>query len=75
MFYLESSPLYYSITIYIVMNIILFTLKPKIFFSDVGVAKGWGVGEEKVLFPSFIISLILSIISFFVMSLYFDINE
>ena len=75
MFNLESDPLYSAIAIYIVLNMFLFALKPKMFFDTQGKSKEWGVGSDKVIFPSFIITFIISVITFFFLTLHFEISD
>lgn len=64
-------PLYLSIFFYIFIIFILFQMKLSYFFNEEDKLKEWGIGENKVLFPIYIVSLIISIF----LLLIFNINN
>lgn len=63
----EKKELFYGIFIYIFSLIILWIGKPSLCFNNKGKIKKWGIGEDKTMYPIFIISLSISIISLFFM--------
>ena len=65
----NKRPLFTSIIIYFFIIFILFQIKLPYFFSDDNELKEWGIGENKILFPIYIVSLIVSIFTLFIMNL------
>jgi hypothetical protein len=63
----DKKELFYGIFIYIFSLIILWIAKPSLCFNEEGKVKNWGVGKNKTMYPIFIISLSISIISLFLM--------
>ena len=63
----EKRELFYGIFIYIFSLIILWIAKPSMCFNKEGKIKQWGVGKDKTMYPIFIISLSISIISLFLL--------
>lgn len=62
----DKKQLFYAIFVYIFSLIILWIGKPSMCFKD-GKIKQWGVGKDKTMYPVFIVSLSISIISLFFM--------
>jgi hypothetical protein len=63
--YLKSR-IAYSITLYILIMILLFTMKPKFIFNDDGSLKSYGVNDEsKTIYSLGVISISAAIISFY----------
>jgi hypothetical protein len=60
----DKTEISYAILLYIFIIILSFSCKPPMFFNEDGKMKLWGIGEEKTLFPIFIIALIISILFF-----------
>ena len=59
----------YSLIIYIFSLFVLFSIKPSFAYNDKKEMKGWGIGEDKTIFPIYIISIIISILSLFFLTI------
>lgn len=66
----ERQALSYALIIYIFSLFILLILKPEISYEG-DKAKMWGIGQNKTLFPIYILSMIISILSLFIMTIIF----
>lgn len=66
---LRSEPLQYAIVIYLLSLTIFNILQPNMSFKD-GESKQFGIGKDKTLFPFPILSLIVSIIIYLVLTVY-----
>ena len=63
--YLKSR-IAYSITLYILIMILLFTMKPKFIFNDDGSLKSYGVNDEsKTIYSLGVISISAAIVAFY----------
>ena len=68
----ERQALTNSLAIYIFTLFILFIVKPDISFDEDGKLREWGISKEKTMFPVFVISLIVSIVSLFLMTIIYS---
>jgi len=66
----NKKPLFYTIFIYLFINIFLHFLKPNFCYNNEKKLK-WGVGDNKTLFPSLLFSLIFSIFIYLIFNLIF----
>ena len=66
----NKKPLFYTILIYLFINIILHFFKPHFCYNNDKKLK-WGVGDNKTLFPSLLFSLIFSIFIYLILNLIF----
>ena len=66
----NKKPLFYTIFIYLFINIFLHFLKPDFCYNKNKKLK-WGVGDNKTLFPSLLFSLIFSIFIYLIFNLIF----
>jgi len=64
----NKKPLFYTIIIYLFINIFLHFLKPNFCYNNNKKLK-WGIGENKTLFPSLLFSLIFSIFIYLIFNL------
>ena len=56
----------YSITLYILIMILIFTMKPKFIFNDDGSIKSYGVNDNnKTIYSLGVISISASILAFY----------
>lgn len=62
-------PLSYTLIVYLFSLYILFMLKPLLCFTKDNKMKSWGIGKNKTLFPIYIISMIISIILLFTLTI------
>ena len=70
----DRKALSYSLIIYAFVLFILFNIKPVFSFNEDGEMKQWGIGNEKTMFPVYIVAMIISIISLFMMTIMYS-NE
>ena len=68
----ERQALTNSLMIYIFSLFALFIAKPSFCFNEDGKLKEWGIGNDKTMFPAFIVSMIISIISLFMMTIIYS---
>lgn len=68
----SKKPLIYAILIYAISVILLYTFKPEICFTKIENAKCWGIGKDKTMFPVYLISSGISIMTLFIGSIYFS---
>ena len=61
-----------SLGVYIFSLFILFILKPSFGFNEEGKIREWGIGDEKTMFPIYIISMIVSIVSLFFLTIMYN---
>jgi len=66
----NKKPLFYTILIYLFINIFLHFFKPHFCYNNDKKLK-WGVGDNKTLFPSLLFSLIFSIFIYLILNLIF----
>lgn len=59
----------YSLIIYAFTLFVLFNIKPEFAFKEDGEMKQWGIGEDKTMFPIYVIAVIISIISLFILTI------
>lgn len=54
-----------AVTVFLIFMIIIHIIKPKLIYNDQGSFRHFGVGyREKTIFPIWLISIILSILSY-----------
>ena len=63
----------HSLIIYAFALFVLFNMKPEFAFKD-GEMKQWGIGEEKTMFPIYIVAMIVSVISLFVLTIKYSVE-
>ena len=66
---LGNRSVYYSVIVYLLIIFILFQVKPKFLYTEENEMKKWGIGEDKILFPVYIIAMIISIFTLFFLSI------
>ena len=62
----------YSLIIYIFSLFVLFNIKPSFSFNEEGEMKEWGIGDKKTMFPIYIVSIIVSILSLFFLTIVYS---
>ena len=61
-----NSRISYSITLYVLIMILIFTMKPKFIFNDDGSIKSYGVNDNnKTIYSLGVISISASILAFY----------
>ena len=61
-----NSRISYSITLYVLIMILVFTMKPKFIFNDDGSIKSYGVNnDEKTIYSLGVISISAAIVAFY----------
>ena len=68
----ERTALSYALIVYAFTLFVLFHIKPSFAYTKEGDMKEWGIGEEKSMFPVYVISMIISIVSLFILSIRYD---
>ena len=68
----ERTALSYSLIIYAFILFILSNIKPSFAYKEDGKMKKWGIGEGKTMFPIYIISMIVSVISLFFLTIMYN---
>ena len=68
----ERVALSYSLILYAFILFVLFTVKPSYAYKEDGSMKDWGIGDDKTMFPIYIVSMILSIIGLFVLNIIYS---
>ena len=61
-----------SLMVYIFSLFVLFIVKPDCCFDEEQKLKEWGIGKNKTMFPVFVIAMIVSIISLFLMTIMYS---
>ncbi len=61
-----NSRITYSITLYVLIMVLLFTIKPKFIFKEDGSIKGYGVNDkDKTIYSLGVISISAAIVAFY----------
>ena len=63
--YLKSRVVY-AVMFYLLLSLLLFTAKPRVFFNDDGALKRYGLMTGETLFPMSIVCYVAAILSFYV---------
>ena len=62
----------YTIYFYILLSMLLYCLKPKLLFDDIGNFKQFGIDNDKTIFPFWIVTQFLSIFFYFLLVIKFN---
>lgn len=65
-----NTPLIKTLFIYSIINIFLFTIKPNLLFTNDGKIKSFGCGDNKTIISVPFLTITLSIVFYFIMTLY-----
>ena len=68
----ERTALSYSLILYAFTLFVLFNVKPQFAFKEDGEMKEWGIGENKTMFPIYIVAMIISIVSLFFLTIIYS---
>jgi hypothetical protein len=68
----ERIALSYALILYAFTLFVLFTLKPSYAYKEDGNMKVWGIGDNKTMFPIYIVAMIISIIGLFVLNIIYS---
>ena len=60
-----SSRIIYSIILYILLMSLIYVVKPKIIFNDNGSIKSYGMKQNQTMYSLGVVSVIISIVSFY----------
>ena len=71
----SKKPLIYAIIIYTISVILLYTFKPELCFTKNEKVKCWGIGNDKTMFPIYLLASGISVMTLFVGSIYFSTNN
>jgi len=74
MFQIENS-LTVSIVLYLFLISLVIYLKPKLIFTEDGDIKKFGTGQKKTIYPLWLIVIITSVISFYIILIFKLINQ
>ena len=62
----------YSLILYALTLFVLFNVKPSFSFNEDGSMKEWGIGEEKTMFPVYVVAMLISIVGLFMMTIMYS---
>lgn len=65
----ERTALSYSLILYFFTLFILFNIKPSYAYTKDGKMKQWGIGSEKILFPLYLIAMVISVFGLFIFNI------
>ena len=68
----ERIALSYALILYAFTLFVLFTVKPAYAYKEDGDMKDWGIGDNKTMFPIYIVSMIVSVIGLFVLNIIYS---
>ena len=68
----ERCALSYPLILYALVLFVLFNIKPSFSFNNDGSLKEWGIGNDKTMFPVFIIAMIICVPALFLMTIMYS---
>ena len=68
----ERTALSYSLILYALVLFVLFNVKPSFSFNEDSSLKEWGIGDNKTMFPVFIVAMLICVPALFLMTIIYS---